>query len=280
MVFKEHLFFIEMFAQFVSGCKDLWHGVTIVEYLNRHTEEDPIVTIPYVLKHYQCALRDEYNYSIFWNSMREKIKRRGPEAAEKLYQDLLRENPGFLDDTGVVVTLSRGAPILFWKHFNPSGKRVNPVYIQDLYKALTPPQKKTYAAAALQLSGYLLQYLAVKYRTKSLCMIAVTKDGPALKHVPKKIKTNKIVKAAISQSASAMEYATPVQRIKFIELAVMGSGKIYGDYRPGGFSKKDWTRPWAMEVWAALSDTRKEDLKKRWKQQKRDDENRWHWGTR
>ena len=275
MVFKEHLFFIEMFAQY---CKDLWYGVTIVEYLNRHTEEDPIVTIPYVLKHYQCALRDGNNYSIFWNSMREKIKRRGPEAAEQLYQDLLRENPGFLDERGFVVTLSRGAPILFWKYFNPSGKRVNSTYTRDLYTALTRNQRKTYASAALQLSGYLLQDLAVEYRTESLCMIAVTKDGPALIYVPR--KTDKIVKAAVSQSASAMEYATLAQRIKFIELAVMGSGKLFGDYRPGGFSEKDWDRPWAMEVWAALSDTRKEDLRKRWKKQRDDDEHRWHWETR
>ena len=271
-------FFIEMsLKQWVFGrCQKITDVQRVLNYLNSLTEEDPTVTIPYIFQDCRMALSNDQIFNIMEKRIQNWIQIRGPNAADELYTSLNSENPEIIDDTGVIYMLSMAAPIIFWKYFNPAGKRVHNELHHNLYTALDPGQRKTYAAAALRLSGYLLEELAVKYRTKSLCMIAVTKDGPALKHVPTKIRTNKIVKAAISQSASAMEYATPVQRIRFIELAVMGSGEIFGHSRPGGFSKKDWTRPWAMEVWAALSDTRKEDLEKRWKKQREDDANRWH----
>ena len=108
---------------------------------------------------------------------------------------------------------------------------------------MTKRQKNTYAEDALRLSGYLLQLLSAKQRTKKRCIIAVNTDGYTLQYVPKTKRTDEIVRIAIGNTASAMEFATKKQRIAFIELAVLGSGEMVGHHRIGGFSTDDWGRP-------------------------------------
>jgi hypothetical protein len=107
-------------------------------------------------------------------------------------------------------------------------------------------------------------------------MIAVNTDGAALRLVPETKRTNAIVEAAVSQSASAMEYASLRQRIKFIEIAVMGSGRIYDHHRQGAFSREDWNRKWATDVWEEIGLSRKKELYTKWRSQCKQDENDWH----
>lgn len=271
-------FFIEMsLTQWVLDFKD-WNDPRLSDvqrvfnYLKRYPEELPQVTIPYIFQHYRKALSNDQIFHI----MQKRIQKRGAEAAEHLYHLLENKKPEILQTQVIITMLSLGSPILFWKYFNPSGARVHHELNRPLYTALTQTQRKTYAPAALRLSGYLLEYLTAKQKTKQLCMIAVNTDGAALRLVPETKRSNAIVEAAVSQSASAMEFASLRQRIKFIEIAVMGSGRICDHHRQGAFSGKDWSRPWAKEVWDAIGLSRKKELHTKWRSQCKQDENDWH----
>jgi len=271
-------FFIEMsLTQWVLDFKD-WNDPRLSDvqrvfnYLKRYPEELPQVTIPYIFQHYRKAFSNDQIFHI----MQKRIQKRGVAYAEHLYHSLESEKPEILQTQVVITMLSLGSPILFWKYFNPSGARVHHELNRPLYTALTQTQRKTYAPAALRLSGYLLEYLTAKQKTKQLCMIAVNTDGAALRLVPETKRSNAIVEAAVSQSASAMEYASLRQRIKFIDIAVMGSGRICDHHRQGAFSGKDWSRPWAKEVWDAIGLSRKKELHTKWRSQCKQDENDWH----
>eukprot|EP00957_Ditylum_brightwellii_P092840 7068207-Ditylum_brightwellii.AAC.1 len=63
---------------------------------------------------------------------------------------------------------------------------------------------------------------------------------------------DRLVCAAIGQTASVMEYASKNQFIEFIELAVMGSGQKWEHHRIGGFSTYGWKHLWAKEVFKAI----------------------------
>lgn len=238
----------------------------VLKYLDRYPDEAPGVIIPYIFNNYPDAL---YNKNVFQRIIT-RIK--GLDDAEELYHSL---SDDLLKEQVIITIMSLGAPLLFWKYFNPSGARVHHEYVRELYTSLTPKQRKIYAVAALTLGGYLLQYLTPKQRTLKLCMLAVKNDGYALGYVPKRKRTDEIVEAAVSRSSSAMEYASEDQRIKFIELAVMGVEKS-GLRRIGGFSDNDWKRPWAKDVFKVIGVDRKKELYKLWKNQRKQDANDWH----
>ena len=238
----------------------------VLKYLDRYPDEAPGVIIPYVFNHYPDALS---NKNVFQRLI---IRINGLDDAEKLYHSLPDD---LLQEQVIISLLSLGAPLLFWKYFNPSGAGVHHEYVRELYTSLAPKQRKIYAVAALTLNGYLLQYLTPKQKTPELCMLAVKNDGSALGYVPERKRTDEIVEAAVSRSSSAMEYASEKQRLKFIELAVMGEGKI-GLRRIGGFSGNDWKRPWAKKVFKVIGVDRKKELYKLWKVQRKQDENDWH----
>jgi len=260
-----------MFTQWVQDYADyadwrLTDVQRVLKFLDRYPDEAPGVIIPYIFKHYPDALSD--------NNVFQRLIARidGLDDVEELYRSLSDE---LLKEQVIISLLSLGAPLLFWKYFNPSGAGVHHEHVRELYTALAPKQRKTYAVAALTLDGYLLQYLTPKQRTLKLCILAVHNEGYALGYVPKKKRTDDIVKAAVSRAASAMEYASKEQRVKFIELAVMGSGKM-GLHRIGGFSENDWKSPWAEEVFEAIGVDRKEELFKLWKVQRDNDIDDWH----
>ena len=265
------IFDIYMFTQWVQDYADyadwrLTDAQRVLKFLDRYPDEAPGVIIPYIFQHYPDALSDN---NVFQRLI---IRINGLDDAEKLYHSLPDD---LLQEQVIISLLSLGAPLLFWKYFNPSGARVHHEYVRELYTSLTPKQRKIYAVAALTLGGYLLQYLTPKQRTLKLCMLAVKNDGYALGYVPERKRTDEIVEAAVSRSSSAMEYASEEQRIKFIELAVMGVEKS-GLRRIGGFSDNDWKRPWAKEVFKVIGVDRKKELYKLWKNQRKKDANAWH----
>tara|TARA_B100000780_G_C21098973_1_gene443377 strand:- start:856 stop:1662 length:807 start_codon:yes stop_codon:yes gene_type:complete len=260
------------FTQWVLDVVD-WNDPRLTDrerglrYLQRHPDESLSSTLTYLFKHYPNAL-GERNLCQLLKQMIQEL-----EDPEELYRSLDAET---LEDQAIVSILSLGAPILFWKYFNPAGKRVHHKYLRGLYMSLDHKQRVTYAVAALSLDGELLQYLAPEHITLELCMLAVKNEGYALRHVPKKKRTNEIVEAAISRSASAMEYASKKQRIKFIELAVLGSGQKLEHHRIGGFSSDDWNRTWAKEVFKAIGKAHRNKLYQRWVEQRQNDEDAWH----
>jgi len=265
------IFDIYMFTQWVQDYADyadwrLTDAQRVLKFLDRYPDEAPGVIIPYIFQHYPDALSD--------NNVFQRLIARidGLDDAEELYHSL---SDDLLKEQVIISLLSLGAPLLFWKYFNPSGAGVHHEHVRELYMSLDPKQRKKYAVAALALDGYLLQYLTPKQKTLELCILAVRNEGYALRYVPKRKRTDKIVEAAVSRTASAMEYASKEQRVKFIELAVMGSGKM-GLHRIGGFSENDWKRPWAKEVFEAIGVDRKEELFKLWKVQRKQDEDDWH----
>ena len=267
-------------AQFIQWIQDHadWNDPRLTDvqrclrYLKRYPDEHPRTTLPYLFKHFKEAV----NSDRVLNILNQRIQNLGDAGAEELYNYLNENNPNLLKEQTYIHILSLGAPILFWKYFNPSGAGVGPEYVRGLFNRLTNKQKTIYAAAALRLSGYLLQFLNSKQKTNELCMIAVTTDGAALSYVPKNKRSDKIVAAAVSRSASAMEYASKEQRIKFIELAVMGSGQKWGHHRIGSFSEDDWKRTWAKEVFKSIGEARKTQLYNKWKEQRKNDANDWH----
>jgi hypothetical protein len=271
-------FFVEMsFKQWVEDYTDwsdprLTNARRVLNYLQRYPDESPQNAIIYILKHYQKAFGNDQVRDI----IQQRIKKLSEDAAEELYHYLENENPKVLKKQGFIHMLSLGAPILFWKYLNPSGARVHHEHHHRLYLALNNKQRETYAVDAVTLDGYLLQHLTPKQQTDELCLRAVKNDGFALSCVPTKKRSNIIVAAAVSRSASAMEYASKEQRIKFIEIAVMGTGQIWNHHRIGGFSTNDWNRPWANEVFRAIGQARKKELYKRWKTQRDNDANAWH----
>ena len=224
-------------------------------------------TLPYLFKHYPDALNNKDVLRLLNTSIQEL------EDPEELYHSM---DAAILKKSVIVIILSLGAPILFWKYFNPSGSVIHHEYIRPLFEKLTNSQRNTYAEAALRLSGYLLPLLTPKQRTKKRCLIAVKTDGYTLQYVPKTKRTDEIVRAAIKSSASAMEFASKNQRIEFIELAVMGPGQKWDHHRIGGFSTADWERIWAKEVFKVIGKARRDELYQRWKHQREDDENDWH----
>lgn len=260
------------FAQWVLDVVD-WNDPRLTDmerglrYLQRHPDESVSSTITYLFKHYPDALGD--------HTLGQQLKQRIQELEdpEELYHSLDAET---LEDQAIISILSLGAPILFWKYFNPDGKRVHHKYLRGLYMSLDHKQRMTYAVAALSLDGELLQYLRPADKSASLCLIAVNYNGYALRHVPKKKRTDEIVEAAISRSASAMEYASKKQRIKFIDLAVLGSGQKLEHHRIGGFSSDDWNRKWTREVFKAIGKAHRNELYQRWIDQRKNDEDAWH----
>ncbi len=272
-------FFVEMsfFKQWVQDYTDwsdprLTNARRVLNYLQRYPDEPPQNTILYIFKHYRQAFENDRVRDIIYK----RIKTLSEDAAEELYQYLENENPDILKEQVIIHMLSLGAPILFWKYFNPSGAGVAHEYHRRLYMDLNKEQRETYAVDAVTLDGYLLQYLTPEQRTDELCLRAVKTDGAVLSYVPKEKRSDRIVAAAISQSASAMEYASKEQRIKFIEIAVMGTGQKWSHRRFGTFSTDDWKRSWAKEVFRSIGQARKKELYKRWKTQRDNDANAWH----
>jgi len=238
-----------------------------LRYLQRHPDESVSSTLPYLFKHYPDALNNKDVLRLLNTSIQEL------EDPEELYHSM---DAAILKKSVIVIILSLGAPILFWKYFNPAGKGVHHEYLRYLYTALNTNDRMTYAEAALSLDGKLLRYLTPKQKIPELCLLAVMNDGYVLKYVPKKKRTDEIVKEAVSRSSSAMEFASKKQRIEFIELAVLGSGQKWDHHRIGSFSTDDWKRPWAKEVFKVIGKARRDELYQRWKHQREDDEDAWH----
>jgi hypothetical protein len=240
-----------------------------LRYLRRYPDEPVENHIKYLFNHYPEALDNTRVRSVLIKN----IKKLSNEQVEELYGSL---GVKILSLEVIVYILSLGAPILFWKYFNPAGRGISHEYIRPLFEGLTKHQRNTYAEDALRLSGSLLRLLTAKQRTKKRCIIAVNTDGYTLQYVPKTKRTDEIVRIAIGNTASAMEFATKAQRIAFIELAVLGSGEKVGHHRIGGFSSDDWVRPWAKEVFRTIGKDRRDELYRRWELQREDDANDWH----
>lgn len=240
-----------------------------IRYLKRYPNEPVLTALPYLFNYYKQSLEERSVRRLLYKRL-EKLSTR---QVGELYRSL---DPNLFKEHIIVYILSKGCPIMFWKYFNPIGISIGFEHVNELFERLNRTQRSKYAEDALRISGYLLRYLTPRQRTKKRCMIAVQTNGAALHIVPKSKRSDEIVRAAISRSASAMQYASKTQRIEYIELAVMGPGQKWDHHRIGGFSPEDWERPWAIEVFKVIGKNRRNELYKRWEEQRKKDANDWH----
>tara|TARA_B110000879_G_C11154342_1_gene506129 strand:+ start:1659 stop:2435 length:777 start_codon:yes stop_codon:yes gene_type:complete len=179
--------------------------------------------------------------------------------AQEMFDDLLRDSKGVISLVGDILWSSNY--LLFFRNeklysqFNHN--------LGELYTNLTYEQQLEFAPKVLQTHGHLLRVLLEQDRTKFLCSLAVSNSGIALKYVPDKLKSVKIMTLAVEESGYALEYVKKKYQRKLICIAYRRAGTALRRHR------------WFEILFQQLSEKKQQDCITHEKRDRDDAANKW-----